>query len=61
MKRWRLEIFARERGAIGICSTYSIVVEADNQSTALLRAYETHEHISLKSITEILKPITESK
>ncbi len=53
MKRWRLEILARERGALGIRSPYTITVEADNKSTAILKAYETHEHISLKSIVEV--------
>lgn len=43
----------RRIGAIGILYPDSIIVHADNELEARLKAYETHENLMFVSITEL--------
>jgi hypothetical protein len=53
MSRYRFEFYGRQVGAIGIMSNYEVEVEAETQQEAQLKLYETHEHISIKRVTEV--------
>ena len=43
----------RRIGAIGILYPDSVLVHADNEFEAHLKAYETHEHLMFVNITEL--------
>jgi hypothetical protein len=49
---WDFLIYARLVGALGTWSDYRVVVEAPDYDSAVLKLYETHEHISIKSYRE---------
>ena len=44
--KYFLEFEGREVGAIGITYHHCIEVEAPSKAAALLKAYDTHEHLS---------------
>lgn len=46
MNRYRVTFHGRERNAIGITYSHTIDVEALNEESAVLKLYDTHEHIS---------------
>lgn len=43
--RYRIKFSGRKIGAIGIFYPVALDIEADDPTDALLKAYETHEHI----------------
>lgn len=43
----------RRTGAIGIFYPDSVVVKADNEKAAYLKAYDTHEHLMFVTVTEV--------
>ena len=53
MNTYKIEFYGRENGAIGIC--YKIIkrIQSENEKTAVLKLYETHEHISVESLEEV--------
>ena len=46
----------RKRGAIGVFYPDSVVVEAENKELALLKAYDTHEHLMFTQVEKIIDP-----
>lgn len=53
MKRWRLQILARKLGNLEVKQRFTIVVEAENRSLALLKAYEGYRRIIYESVVEL--------
>ena len=47
MKTFFFSIFARPNYAIGIVSHYCAEVRADNYEAALLKLYDTYEHVTV--------------
>ena len=45
----------RRAGAQGIFYPDSVEVQAENEKTAHLKAYDTHEHLMFVNVTEIDK------
>ena len=45
MRYW-LGFYGRKRGALGICHPCETVVEAESETEARTKAYDTHEHIT---------------
>lgn len=43
----------RRAGAIGIFYPASVVVQAENERAAHLKAYDTHEHLMHVTVTEM--------
>ena len=43
----------RRAGAIGIFYPGSVVVQAENERAAHLKAYDTHEHLMHATVTEM--------
>ena len=43
----------RRAGAIGIFYPDSVVVQAENEKAAHLKAYDTHEHLMHVTVTEM--------
>ena len=43
----------RRAGAIGIFYPDSVVVQAENEEAAHLKAYDTHEHLMFVTVTEL--------
>ena len=43
----------RRTGAIGILYPDSVVVQAENEKAAHLKAYDTHEHLMFVTVTEM--------
>jgi hypothetical protein len=43
----------RRAGAQGIFYTDSVVVQAENEKAAHLKAYDTHEHLMFVTVTEM--------
>ena len=59
MKTYRVSwLKGRRTGAQGKHYPDSVVVQAENEKAAHLKAYETHEHLMCVDITEIDKPRT---
>lgn len=52
-KKYRVTFSGRTRGAIGIFHQCSITVEAMDEEGAILKAYETHDHIHFPKVTEV--------
>ena len=50
MNKYNIRFKGREVGAIGILSWYEVTVEANNEEDAVLKLYDTHEHITQKTI-----------
>lgn len=46
MKEYHFTFFGKTVGAIGASSSYSKTVESDSLENAILKLYDTHEHIS---------------
>lgn len=46
----------RKVGAIGVFYPDSVVVEAENKDAALLKAYDTHDHLMFVEVEEITDP-----
>ena len=57
MPRYLIEGFMRENGAIGTTYHNLLAVEADSPRAALLKAYETHEHLHVTVTPEGGEPI----
>ena len=54
MKRYKVEWKqGRKIGAIGICYPDSVVVYAEDEEAAHLKAYDTHEHLTNVNVIEI--------
>lgn len=51
--RYRFEIYARLRGAIGVCYLHTVEVDATDAEAARLKLYDTHEHIQVLKIAEV--------
>ena len=49
--KYRFVIFARLRGAIGVCYPHTVTVEAADEDAARLKLYDTHEHISVLEVS----------
>lgn len=47
MKTYRITFSGRKIGAIGTFSTYRDTVEAENEEAAILKLYDTYEHIRI--------------
>ncbi len=54
MKRFLFEFTGREVGAIGVMQEFSVIVNADNEESARLTIYDTHEHITQLIVTELI-------
>ena len=52
MNKYNIRFKGREVGAIGILSWYEVTVEANNEEDALFKLYDTHEHITQKTIVK---------
>ena len=52
MKTYYFEIVGRLVGAIGIVEHHNIEVRANSYDEAVLKLYDTHEHISIKYWSE---------
>ena len=52
MNEYFFDIYAREKGAIGINIHTSVTVKAENYDAAVLKLYDTHEHISIQKWSE---------
>lgn len=46
MNKYRIVFWGRKRGALGVNSFQCRDVEAPSREEAILKLYETHEHIS---------------
>ena len=53
MMRFRFEIYARLRGAIGICYLHIVTVEAPDAETAGAKLYDTHQDIHVVRVTVV--------
>lgn len=53
--RYRLMFYGRKVGAIGIWSTYEVVIEAPSKEKAESLLYLSHEHISGLRIDEVIE------
>lgn len=51
--KWRAEFTGRCVGAIGVFSSYTVELYANNEAEARERLYDTHEHISALSIKRL--------
>lgn len=51
--RYRCDISARKKGAIGSFSRFEIEVEAENEDAARLALYDTHDHVHVVRITPV--------
>lgn len=45
MKKFKLSFRGRQVGAIGIMQGFSVEIEAEDERAAVLKLYDTHEHI----------------
>ena len=52
MPKFRIQFIGRERGAIGIRYATEKTVEAPDADAAVLKLYDTHEHISVRGRVE---------
>lgn len=52
MKTYKISFFGRLKGAIGISYPCYREIEAESKEEALLKLYDTHEHIYTTSIIE---------
>jgi len=52
MKKYNICFKGREVGSIGILYWYDVTVEANSEDEALLKLYDTHEHIAQQTIVK---------
>lgn len=50
MKKYKISFTGREINAIGKFYSYSKTVQADDLDSAVLRLYDTHDHIFVKTV-----------
>ena len=55
-KTFSITFIGRENGAIGISSTHTKTVTAENFEAARLKLYDTHEHIRVTAVKEVGQP-----
>lgn len=51
MDKWFIQFKGRQVGAIGTKQNYAVNVEADTPQDALLKVYNTHDHLSRLYLT----------
>jgi len=51
MTTWFIQFKGRELGAICIFSNYAVQVEGETPQEALLKVYDTHDHLSRLRLT----------
>ena len=51
--KFDIEFYARQNGALGLRSEFRQTVEADSLEKAVLKLYESYEHIRVVSCKEI--------
>jgi hypothetical protein len=53
VRKYQIAFKGRQVGALGVLSTYSKIVDGCDVEAAKLKLYDTHEHISIMTISEI--------
>ena len=53
MTRYRFDIHARLKGAIGLCYDHVVETEGETVDEAKLKLYDTHEHITIWSYSVV--------
>jgi hypothetical protein len=53
MNKYLLRFNGREKDAIGIFYDIQLIIEANDEKEATIKAYETHEHLHHLSVTKI--------
>lgn len=53
--KYRVTFTGRKVGAIGIFQAFTVEVEANNAKDALMKVYDTHEHIH-GAIIKVIPP-----
>lgn len=61
MTTYHISFRGREKGALGIYSNYAQTVEANTEEEAILKLYDTHEHIEVLSIKILSKTQKDKK
>ena len=54
MKKYAVAFNARRKGALGVSTYYTRIVEAMTEPAARLKLYEEFEHITFHSVRELL-------
>jgi len=53
MKTYDVKFLAKKIGSIGKRVSFSELIDAKNPEQAKLKLYDRHEHITIRSITEV--------
>lgn len=53
MKKFQIIFTGRVNGAIGITNQIVELVKAENENDAIIKLYDSYEHITVKYISEI--------
>jgi len=51
MGKYLLKFNGRKVGAIGVFGDFKLIVNADNEKEAILKAYDTHEHLTRLTVS----------
>lgn len=58
MPKFRITFSGRRKGALGLSRTFVETVEALDEEQAVLKLYDTHEHVNFPQVQRLLSPTT---
>lgn len=53
MKQYEIRFSGKKKGALGVLQYFTALLEAENDEAAILKLYDTHEHITVHAFIEL--------